>query len=140
MEARLETRVCSSGPPFFAIRIDGRGHGVKAIGIGGPDDRAAVVVAESECIGDGIVIGKIAAVVVAHRQHRVVSVDWQARGDKAVHGAAVPALVLGNPVVGNVVGAGGVGLGGIEMEGKEHARRRTGWVSGIGLIESRARV
>ena len=134
-DERLQERAA-----VFAIGIDGGCHGVEAIGIGGADDGAAVVVAEGEGIGDGVVVRQVGARVVAHGEHGVVGVDGKARSDEAIHRAVVPALVLRNPVVRDVVGAGGVGLRGVEVEGQKHAGGRTGGVAGIGLIESRARV
>ena len=60
-----------TGPPCGARRIDGAAVGHQAVGVGGPEDRAVVVVAEGERVGDRVVEGQVLPGVVAHRHHAV---------------------------------------------------------------------
>jgi len=126
------------GAAVGAGGIERSGHGVEAIGIGRAEDGTEIVVTDGEGVGEGVVEGKIGASVIAHGEHSVVRVDGNVRSDETVHGAVVPALVLGNPIVRNVVSAGGVGCGGVEMKGEKRSDGSDGRVGRIGLLKGGA--
>src|SRR6266436_4543158 len=125
---------------MLSSRVNGSRHGVETVRIRGADHRAEIVVAYREGVSHGVVKRKVGAGVITHGEDGIVGIDREARGHKAIHCAAVPALVLWHPVVRDVVGACCVRLGGVEMEWQQYAGR---WVRGIcrvGLLECRTLV
>ena len=67
------------------------------VGIGGANNGTVVVIAEGERVGHGVVVGQVGAGVVAHGENGVVCVYGNVRGDEAIVGAVIPALVLCDP-------------------------------------------
>jgi hypothetical protein len=84
------------------------------------------VVADGEGVGQCVIEGEILSGEVAHGHRSVgVAVAGQMGHHELVHGAAVPALMLGTPVMGEVVRRLAVVGGWVvqEMEGLEVAGR-----------------
>jgi len=109
--------VCDNGlqnwSTVFSLWVEGGCHRVQTIRVGWAHHRAKIVVTDREGIGQGIVIRKVCASVVAHAQCGVVGINGKSRGHKPVHCAVVPALMLRYPVVGDVVRAGCIRCGGV---------------------------
>jgi len=125
-----------NGSTVFAVRVQGSGHGVETIGVGGSNHGTEVVVADGEGIGERVIEGNVAAVVVAHGEGGVVWVGGEAGGDKTVHGASVPALMLRAPIMRDVMGASCIGCRCVQMKWKELADGGTVGVGGIRLLKS----
>jgi len=61
--------VVENRPALGAVRINHAGEQVEAVGKGRPEERAEIGVTDGVGVGQGIVIGQIGAVAVAHRIH-----------------------------------------------------------------------
>ncbi len=78
------------------------------VGVGGPEHRAVVVVADGEGVGEGVVVGEIGALVVAHGElalRRALELRAGVGGHEGAVGALVPTHVLPGPAVVEVLRA-----------------------------------
>src|ERR1700674_1300338 len=91
----------------------------QTVGVSGAQNRAVVSIADRELVGQVVEERDVGLFVIAHGERPVGTLDGGVGRDEAVHGTAVPALMLWQPVVREIEGALRLGVLGVQMEGQQ---------------------